>query len=105
MNKKGFTIIELMIVLFIIGIIGSIFIPAVLQFMQDEKIAQKTGSLIKEFKQEASTEVRVETKTITIDKSGVKCRDGKKVIEIDGVEYHLGLIKNSWGDLAPIECQ
>jgi prepilin-type N-terminal cleavage/methylation domain-containing protein len=99
MNKKGFTLIDLMIVLAVIAFL----IPAILAFMEDEKIAQKTGSLIKEFKQEATPEVV--TETVTIDRSGVTCQDGKKTITIDGVVYHLGLIKNTWGDLESIDCQ
>jgi len=94
MNKKGFSIIDLLIVIAVI----TFLIPPILVF-----IAQKTGSLIKEFKQEATPEVV--TETVTIDRSGVTCQDGKKVIEIDGVVYHLGLIKNTWGDLTPVDCQ
>ena len=98
MNKKGFTIIEVMIVLAILGFI----IPIFFAFMEDEKIAQKAGSLVKEFNQEAAPEVRVET--VTIDRSGVKCFEGKKAIEIDGKIYYIGNI-DTWGDIKSIDCE
>jgi len=101
-NKKGFTLMELMIVIVIFGIFASMFIPAVFKFMDDEKIAQKTGILIKEFKQEVEPEVRV--KTITVDRSGVKCIEGKKAIEIDNKIYYIGTL-DSWGDIKSIDCQ
>jgi len=101
-NKKGFSLIELMIVIFIIGIFGSFAIPTFFQFMEDEKVAQKAGSLVKEFKQETSTEVK--TKTITVDRSGVKCIEGRKAIEIGDTIYYIGTL-DTWGDIKGIECQ
>ena len=105
MNNKGFTLIELIIVIVIIMLVASVAIPAIMQFVSDEDLASKTGVFVREFKQEANPEVRVETKTVTIDKSGVICQEGKKVITIDGVIYHLGTIKNTWGDLEAVDCQ
>ena len=102
MNKKGFSLMELMIVIFIIGIIGSLVVPAFFQFMEDEKVAQKAGSLVKEFKQEIEPEVR--TETIIVDRSGVKCIEGRKAIEIDGKIYYIGSL-DTWGDIKGIECQ
>jgi len=101
MSKKGFNIIELIMTILIIGIIGSVAIPAIFQFMDDEKIVQKTGILIKEFKEESTTEVKI--KTVTIDRSGVKCIEGKKAIEIDNKIYYIGTL-DTWGDIKGIEC-
>ena len=104
MNKKGFTLIDLMIVIFIIGIIGSLVVPTFFAFIEEEKIAQKAGSFVKEFNEEVDPKVRVETKTVTIDRSGVKCIEGKKAIEIGGKIYYIGDI-DTWGDIKGIECQ
>jgi len=101
-NKKGFSILELLIIIFIIGIFATVFVPAIFQFMDDEKIAQKTGNIIKEFKQEVEPEVRI--KTITVDRSGVKCINGKKAIEIDNKIYYIGNI-DTWGDIKSIDCK
>ncbi len=103
MKNKGFSLIELMVAIAIFGVVAAIVIPAVFEFMDNEKIAQKTGQLVREFKQEADPEVQI--KTVTIDKSGVICQEGKKTINIDGVIYHLGTIKNTWGDLEAVDCQ
>jgi len=103
MNQKGFTIIELLIVILIIGIFTSVAIPSFFEWAKEEKIAQQAGNLIKEFKEES--EPKVITNNVVIDKLGVSCQDGQKIIELDGVIYHLGTIKNTWGDLAPVECQ
>jgi len=104
-NKKGFSLIELMIVIAIFFTMASLILSVVFNFMEKEKIAQKTGSLIKEFKDEVNPEIKVITKTKIIDKSGVQCLEGKKVITIDGVTYYLGTVKNTWGDLTPVECE
>jgi len=101
-NKKGYTLMELMIVIVIFGIFASMFIPAVFKFMDDEKIAQKTGSIIKEFKQESSQEIKI--KTITVDRSGIKCINGKKAIEIDSKIYYIGFM-DTWDDIKSIDCK
>jgi prepilin-type N-terminal cleavage/methylation domain-containing protein len=105
MKEKGFTLIELIITIVIIMVVGSIAIPIAMEFVRDEDLASKAGVFVREFKQEVDPEVRVETETVTIDRSGVNCLDGKKTITIDGVVYHLGKIKNSWGDLEAVDCQ
>jgi len=97
MNKKGFTLIELIVGIAIIGILMSLLFT----FLEDEKIVQKTGALVK-FKQEVKPIVK--NKTIILDKCGIKCIGGKKIIEIDGIVYYLGTIKNSWGDLETVDC-
>ena len=102
MNNKGFSIIELMIITAIIMILGSIIVPNIIQWASDEKIAQKTGSLVKEFKQEAQPEVKI--KTVTINRSGIKCIDGRQAIEVDGKIYYIGEL-DSWDDIKSIECK
>ena len=98
MNKKGFSLVELLLFIAILGFV----IPSIFAFMEDEDIAQKTGNFVKEFKQEAKPEVKV--KTITVDRSGVKCIDGRKAIEIDNTIYYIGTL-DTWGDIKGIECQ
>jgi prepilin-type N-terminal cleavage/methylation domain-containing protein len=98
MKQKGFTLIELLIVIVIIMIIGSLLVPAFFKFMEDEKANQEPTNLL-QFKKEA----KVETKFI--NNSRINCLDGKQTITINGVVYHLGLIKNSWGDLEGVDCQ
>lgn len=90
-----------MIAIAIIGLIAS----TSLEWVKEEKIGQQLGEIVAEFKEGVEPETRVETKTITVDRSGVICLEGKKTVTIDGVVYHLGLIKNSWGDLEAVDCQ
>lgn len=96
-NQKGF--INLIIMVIIIGAV----IVASLEWAKEKKIGKQLGEIVGEFKQ--GSEPKIQVKTKTIDRSGVDCLDGKKTITIDGVVYHLGLIKNSWGDLESVDCQ
>lgn len=116
MNKKGFTLIELMIVIAILGIFFAIVLPPVIVWMKKENIASEAGSLVKEFKAAAadkneqhtnSTEVKQGApirKTLESNNS-VKCVEGKKFIVINGEEFALGKVKNKWGDIDPISCE
>jgi hypothetical protein len=99
MNEKGFSIFDLIITLAIIGFI----ITTGLEFLTDEEVGKKVGALVSDFNGEV--EPKVVTKTVTIDNSGVNCLDGKKTITISGETYHLGRIKNTWGDLESVDCQ
>ncbi len=102
MNKqKGFTLIEALITISIIGFLGSVAVPAFFDFMESEKVAQKTGSLIKEFKQESNTDEIITTKSVLSD---IECLDGKKIIHINGKVYHIGEI-DTWGDIKSIDCE
>jgi len=98
-NEKGFIQIILLVV-----IIGAVIV-ATLDWAKEEKIAKQVGELVSEFKEGAETKTIIETKTVTVDRSGVNCLDGKKTVTINGVVYHLGLIKNTWGDLEAVDCQ
>lgn len=100
-NENGWSIFEIFIGLMIIGVIST----AVLEWAKDEKIAQQLGEFTAEFKQSAEPTTIIKTETVTIDRSGVNCLDGKKTVTIEGVVYHLGLIKNTWGDLEGVDCQ
>lgn len=112
-NKKGFTLIELMICLAIIGFV----IPIIFNFFEEEKIAQKAGSLVQEFKQELDQKIEnhnVEVIT-TYEKAKIvntngptsgyaECFEGKKVVHIKGEMYHIGKM-DSWGDIKSIDCK
>lgn len=101
MNNKGFTLIEAMICVAMVMIVASIIIPEIFSFMKDEKIAQKAGSLVKEFKQEAT----IDNKIIVTDpvQSDVECFEGKKIIHMNGDIYHIGKM-DTWGDIKSIDC-
>ena len=100
-NEKGFFQVILMIM-----IIGAVIVAS-LEWAREEKIGKQLGEIVSEFKEssEQVTQFQPETKTVTIDRSGVNCLDGKKTITINGVVYHLGTIKNTWGDLEAVDCQ
>jgi len=100
MKNKGFTLIELIIATFIISIVASVVIPGIFKFMKDEKVAQKTGELVREFKNELDPEVK--SKPVKLPPF-IKCFEGRQVIEISGKMYHIGNI-DTWGDIKSIEC-
>lgn len=98
-NEKGYFQLILMVM-----IIGAIVVGS-LEWMRENQIGKQFGEVVSEFKQSAEKNAEPITETVTIDRSGVTCLDGKKTITINGVVYHLGLIKNSWGDLEAVDCQ
>jgi hypothetical protein len=100
MNQKGISIIEIFIGLMILGVVAT----GVLEWVKEEKIAQQLGEFTAEFKGSSEPIIQIQKEIVTIDKSGVICLDGKKTIMIDGETYHLGRVKNTWGDLEGVDC-
>lgn len=96
MVKKGFTLIELIVVIAIIGILSLLFIPTIVSYFDETKDTSKGGY---------SQSTSIEEPKIVNQNNNLKCVDGKKVIELNGEVFHLGKIKNSWGDLESIDCQ
>lgn len=109
-NNKGFTLLQMMIVIAMFSIIASIIIPNVYYYMKKEKIAQRSGKLVKEFKQELESDVVVdvtledEAKTVIVDEFSIKCINGKKTIVINGKIYHIGIV-DTWDDIKSIDCE
>jgi len=95
MNEKGFTLIELMIVVMIFGIIAAIVIGAVVKTNRTE---------YKEDVIEIPNESLVITTPLKMTGS-IKCLGGHKVIELNGKTYWIGEEPDSWGDLKALPCE
>jgi len=45
-NKRGFTLLELMVVLMLVGVLGSVAVPTYLEYMRDAKTGEAAPNLI-----------------------------------------------------------
>ena len=72
-NQKGFTLIELMIVVAIIGILAAIALPAYQNYTQKAKFTEVTNAT-------AAAKTAVEICAQTVDKSLANCISGKNGI-------------------------
>lgn len=98
MNQKGFTLIELIIVIMIIGILGIFTIPIFMGFRTEG------DSQVEVF--ELSETVDQPTISNVVNTPGtVKCFGGYKVIELGGKTYWIGDEPDTWGDLKAIPCK
>lgn len=88
MKAKGFTLIELMIVVSIIGIIALMFISAV--------INRNSKPIVQE---------KAHTEIVNLSKTGIDCLQGKQIIKIDGKTYWIGNEPDTWGDLKSLPCE
>lgn len=98
MNKKGFTLIELMIVIAILGILAIIVVPLISKKLGNEEAVKE--------KPKIDFQSKIEKKTVSVPTQQiVECVEGKQMIKIQGEKFYLGRIKNSWGDLEPVKCE
>ena len=99
-NKKGFTIIEVVIVLIIIGILSLVFIPELTKLKHRKTNESKNAAKMVEIRKKIAE--RNASKTLTKDTKW-SCDETEIVFKIDGTTYYLGT-KDSWGDLKTTNC-
>lgn len=90
--------------LFYIGVIGALsvtFYPKIIDFIETEQVPQKAGEIVRSF----NSTYKPEESTTIINSCNVMCVDGVKTIEVGGIVYRLGVVKNTWGDLDSVVCQ
>lgn len=85
----------------IIGFIIVQSFPDIVNYLKEENIPQQAGELVREF----NSSYKPEVAPTIINTCNVTCFEGKQTIEINGKIYHLGLVKNTWGDLESIDCE
>lgn len=81
-NKKGFTLIEILITITILAIILSLSIPNLRRFNQDQALAEGVSNIIQVLRQAQSSTM-----------SGIRCSNGKPssdwIVELKKASYSL----------------
>ncbi|MCF3605164.1 type II secretion system GspH family protein [Planktothrix agardhii 1033] len=78
-SNSGFTLIEQLIIIFIIGVLGAIAIPSWLGFIYRHRLASSTGQLQWAFKMAQSDAKREPTKSASLAQCTAPCSTTKAV--------------------------
>lgn len=75
--------------------------PELFNYIREEGIAEEVGEIARTFNESYDPNAPA---PVIMSECNIDCLEGKKIITLDGIVYHLGVVKNSWGDLEGVDC-